>query len=179
MREPEDIDDLEPALRALFKDYREATAPQPADGFYDQALTRAIADTALPSRGRWWQALGGAVAAAAALWVVSAVFFRPPEPPESALPLVTMAVEAPRTINLVFSSLTPLPDATMTVTLPPGIEIRGFAGQREITWMTSLNEGRNILPLTLIATTPAGGELLARLQHKDEDKTFRLKVTVI
>jgi hypothetical protein len=90
-----------------------------------------------------------------------------------------MAFEQPQTFNLVFSSASALSDATMTVVLPHGIEVAGFAGQREITWMTSLKEGRNILPLTLIATSPAGGELLATLQHEDDDKTFRLKVTVI
>jgi len=63
--------------------------------------------------------------------------------------------------------------------LPEGVEIDGFAGQREITWLTSLREGRNVLPLTLIATAPVSGELLATLQHGDDSKTFRLKVTVI
>jgi hypothetical protein len=67
----------------------------------------------------------------------------------------------------------------MTVFLPEGIEIDGFAGQREITWMTSLKAGENILPLTLIATSPSGGELLATLRHEDDDKTFRLKVAVV
>jgi hypothetical protein len=35
------------------------------------------------------------------------------------------------------------------------------------------------LPLTLIATSPVGGELLATLQHEDDNKIFRLQVTVI
>ncbi len=67
----------------------------------------------------------------------------------------------------------------MTVILPQGIEVEGFAGSREITWMTSLNAGKNVLPLTLIATSPQGGELLATLRHEGDDKTFRVKVTVI
>ena len=67
----------------------------------------------------------------------------------------------------------------MTVALPAGIEIDGFAGQREITWMTSLKEGRNVLPLTLVATSSFGGELLATLQHADDNKVFRLQVSVI
>ena len=122
---------------------------------------------------------GGAVAAAMALWIVSGVFFTAPDVDAPALPSVTMAMEEPRTLNLVFSSAEPLEDATMTVFLPAGVEIDGFAGQREITWMTSLKEGENILPLTLIATSPIGGELLATLRHEDDDKTFRLQVTVI
>jgi len=34
------------------------------------------------------------------------------------------------------------------------------------------------LPLTLVALSPAGGELLARLEHGDRDRTFRLRVDV-
>jgi hypothetical protein len=64
------------------------------------------------------------------------------------------------------------------VSLPDGIELDGFPGQREITWETSLQEGKNLLPLTLVAVTPTGGELLARLEHDDRDRTFRLRVEV-
>ena len=98
---------------------------------------------------------------------------------EAPVPSVTMALEVPQTFNLAFSSAMALEGATMTVILPEGVEVDGFAGQREITWMTSLSEGRNILPLTLIATAPVSGELLATLRHGDDDKTFRLQVTAI
>jgi hypothetical protein len=66
----------------------------------------------------------------------------------------------------------------LTVTLPDGIELAGFPGQREIAWQTSLVEGKNFLPLELIALTPAGGEVLARLEHDDRDRTFRLRIDV-
>ena len=79
---------------------------------------------------------------------------------------------------LVFSSATKLDNALLTVSLPQGVEIEGFAGHQEITWTTSLKAGKNILPLTLIATTPHGGELLATLEHDDRDRTFRIRVTV-
>ena len=122
---------------------------------------------------------GGAVAAALAVFVVSTIFFSAPQVDEPVVPGVTMALEEPRTVNLVFASAEALVDATMTVSLPPGVEVKGFAGQREITWMTSLKEGRNVLPLTLIATSPVGGELLATLRHEDDDRSFRVQVTVI
>ena len=59
-----------------------------------------------------------------------------------------------------------------------GVEMAGFPGQSEISWETSLNKGRNLLPLKLIALTPVGGELLARLEHDDRDRVFRLQVDV-
>ena len=153
--------------------------PAPAAGFYDRALARAAAEGHRRQRNRWFlSGFGGAMAAALALWIVGGVFFAAPGVDAPAVPSVTMALERPQTFNLVFSSAKPLDDATMTVLLPDGIEIDGLAGQREITWMTSLKEGRNILPLTLVATAPVNGELLATLQHEDDDKSFRLRVIV-
>ena len=175
-----DIQTEDRELAALLADYRDASVPSPDEDFYDRALARAVHEGHKRQRSRWvMTGFGGAAAAAMALWIVSGVFFTTPDVETPALPSVTMAMAEPRTLNLVFSSAQPLEDATMTVTLPEGVEIDGFAGQREITWMTSLKQGENILPLTLIATSPIGGELLATLRHEDDDKTFRLRVTVI
>jgi hypothetical protein len=166
-------------LLALLRDYGDASAPRPAEGFYDRVIAKAVHAGSKRDRSRWiMTGFGGAVAAAMALWIVSGVFFTTPDLQEPAVPSVTMALEQPRTLNLVFSSAAPLENATMTVYLPEGVEIEGFSGKREITWMTSLDAGRNILPLTLIATSPTGGELLATLRHEDDDKTFRLLVAV-
>ena len=167
-------------LLELLGDYRDISVPAPADGFYDRAIARAVNEGHKRQRNRWiMTGFGGAVAAAMALWIVSGVFLTTPEIQEPAIPSVTMAMEEPRTLNLVFASATALDNATMTVVLPEGVEIDGFAGQREITWETSLKEGKNYLPLTLVATGPVGGELLATLRHENDDKTFRLRVTVI
>lgn len=167
-------------LLALLRDYGDVSAPRPADGFYDRAIARAVHEGRSRQRRRWvMTGFGGAVAAAMALWIVSGVLMTAPNVQEASVPSVTMALEQPRTFNLVFSSATALENATMTVVLPEGVEIDGFAGQREITWMTSMREGRNILPLTLIATAPVSAELMATLRHEDEDKTFRLQVTAI
>jgi len=62
--------------------------------------------------------------------------------------------------------------------LPDGVELAGFPGQREIAWQTSLVEGKNYLPLELIALSPVGGEVLARLEHDNRMRTFRLRIEV-
>ena len=174
------IVDSQKALQRRLADYGESTMPQPDTAFYDRAIARAAHVGTRSQRNRWMMTgFGGAVAALLMVWIVSGVFFTAADIDEPAIPTVTMALESPQTFNLVFSSATALSNASMTVTLPDGIEIDGFAGQREITWQTSLKEGRNILPLTLVATSPTGGELMATLQHEDDDKTFRLQVTVI
>ena len=172
----QDQDDLQ--IQALLKDY-----PMPAAdaGFYDQALVRATHEGSRRQRNRWvMTGFGAAIAATIAVWMIGGMLLTNPQLPDAAstIPGVTMALEEPRTVNLVFASATSLDSATLTVSLPEGIELAGFPGQREISWETSLSEGKNFLPLTLIALTPTGGELLARLEHDDRDRTFRLLVDV-
>lgn len=168
------------ALQRQLADYGRASIPMPDAAFYDRAIARAVQTGAREQRKRWvMTGFGGALAAMLMIWVVSGVFFTATQLDDPAVPAVTMSLASPQTFNLVFSSATPLVDASMTVTLPEGIEIAGFAGQREITWRTSLREGENILPLTLVATTPVGGELLATLAHANDNKIFRLRVSVI
>lgn len=168
----------EQEFRGLLRDY---PAPQAAAGFYDRALVRAAGHRSRRQRNRWLlTGFSSAIAAGLAIWVISGVLLSAPDLPDtgSTIPGVTVALEVPRTVNLVFASATSLESARLTVSLPEGIELAGFPGQREITWETSLNEGRNLLPLKLIALTPAGGELLARLEHNDRDRTFRLHIDV-
>ncbi len=173
-----DINDQDPELQALLQDY---PAPQATAGFYDQALVRATHEASRLQRNRWLAAgFGSAVAAGLAIWMIGAMLLSDPEMPgaNAVIPGVTIALAEPRTVNLVFSSATALESASLTVLLPEGIELAGFPGQSEITWETSLNAGKNLLPLKLVALTPAGGEVLARLEHNDRDRTFRLRVNV-
>jgi hypothetical protein len=173
-----DTDKQDAEILALLKDY---PAPQAPAGFYDQALVRATHEGSRRQRNRWLMTgFGGAVAAGLVLWMVSGFFLTAPDLPvaDPAIPSITMTLEEPRTINLVFASAEKLDNAMLTVRLPAGVEMSGFPGQREVTWQTSLNTGKNLLPLKLIATSPVGGEVYATLTHNDRDRTFRLTVDV-
>ena len=168
----------EQELLDLLKEY---PAPEAGPGFYDRALIRAVHKGSRQQRNRWLLAgFGSAIAAGLAIFVITTMFMTTPQLPEAepSIPGVTIAMEQERTVRLVFSSAEALESAMLTVSLPDGIELAGFPGQREITWETSLKEGKNLLPLTLVALTPTGGELLARLEHKDRNRTFRLRVNV-
>jgi len=173
-----DINQQDQEIQALLKDYPMA---QPAAGFYDQALARATHEGTRRQRNRWiLTGFGSAIAAGIVLWVIGGFLLTAPDvpQPEASIPGIALTLEEPRTINLVFSSKSALDDATLTVSLPEGVEMAGFPGQREIAWKTSLVEGKNLLPLELIALTPAGGEVLARLEHDNRNRTFRLRVEV-
>lgn len=162
----------------LLQDY---PAPEPAAGFYDRALARATHEGNRRQRNRWLMTgFGSAVAAGLVLWFVGGLLLGSPQvaAPEAEIPGVTMTLAEPRTVNLVFASATALDAATLTVTLPEGIELAGFPGQREIAWETNLVAGKNLLPLKLIAVSASGGEVLAQLRHDDRNRTFRLRVNV-
>jgi hypothetical protein len=168
----------DPEIRALLQDY---PVPQADAGFFDRALVRATHQGSRQQRNRWLMTgFGGAIAAGLAVWMIGGMLMTTPEMPDAAtgIPGVTMTLEEPRTVNLVFSATEVLESATLTVSLPNGVELAGFPGQSEISWETSLNKGRNLLPLKLIALTPAGGELLARLEHGDRDRVFRLQLDI-
>jgi len=173
-----DINQQDQEIQALLKDYPMA---QPAAGFYDQALARATHEGTRRQRNRWiLTGFGSAIAAGIVLWVIGGFLLTTPDvpQPEASIPGIALTLEEPRTINLVFSSKAALEGATLTVSLPAGVEMAGFPGQREVVWKTSLTEGKNLLPLELIALTPAGGEVLARLEHDNRNRTFRLRVEV-
>ena len=162
----------------LLKDY---PMPEAAAGFFDQALVRATHEGSRRQRNRWLMTgFGSAVAAGLVLWMIGGFLLTTPDlpVPDATIPGITMTLEEPRTVNLVFASAEALDAATLTVTLPEGIEMSGFPGQREITWQTSLNAGKNLLPLKLIATSPLGGEVYATLRHDDRGRTFRLRIDV-
>ena len=167
-------------LRSALRQYGETSAPRPDADYFDRALLRAARNGSATQRNRWvMTGFGGAIAAGLVMWLVGGMLLKTPTLPEAGIPQVTMALEEPRTVNLVFSSAAELVDATLTVSLPAGLELAGFEGQTEVTWMTSLSKGKNVLPLKLIATMPQGGELMATLRHEDDDRTFRLQITVI
>ena len=93
-------------------------------------------------------------------------------------PAVTLTVDEPRTINLVFDARAALADVEFTVDLPLGVELAEHAGERRVVGHAKLTAGDNALPLTLVARSGAGGQLAARLRHGGEQKVFVVDVTV-
>ena len=178
-----ELDKQDQEILALLKDY---PMPQASAAYFDQALVRATHEGSRRQRNRWLvTGFGSAIAAGLALWMIGGFLLTAPDLPladpasaDPTIPGITMTLEEPRTINLVFATAEPLHAATLTVQLPPGIEMSGFPGQREVTWETSLTAGKNLLPLKLIATSPLGGEVFATLRHDDRGRTFRLRVDI-
>ena len=167
-------------ITALLKDY---PMPEATTAYFDQALVRATHEGSRRQRNRWvMTGFGSALAAGIALWMIGGFFLTAPNLPNTDtadIPGITMTLAEPQIVNFVFASDTPLVAATLTVMLPAGVELVGFPGQREITWQTNLNAGKNLLPLKLIALSPIGGEVMAILEHMDRARTFKVQVDVI
>ena len=169
--------DLQRRLQA----FAQSDPEMPDADFFARSVERAAEDAARRNRRRHWlQGFGTALAASLAVLVVTLWVIDPggSGAPEPTLPTVSMTLEQPRPVNLVFASAEALDDATLTVILPPGVSMPGFEGRSEITWKTSLKAGRNVLPLELVATATGGGELLATLTHGGDDRRFRIHLNV-
>jgi hypothetical protein len=94
-------------------------------------------------------------------------------------PAVTLTIDEPRSVNLVFDSRTALRDVEFTVDLPAGIELTDHPGERRVVWRAELAAGNNLLPLPLVAREGHGGQLAARLRLDDDQKTFVVDLTVV
>jgi anti-sigma factor RsiW len=151
------------ALRAAL---RTLPAPAPRSGFFEQALARAQR----PHDGRrmgWAYVTGAALAASLALWIGAGSLPVGMHTPTTKPIGVTIALHETRTVQLAFNAERDLPQATLRITLPAGVELKGFPGQRQVSWQTNIARGANLLSLPLIAVATTDGALLARLEHGD------------
>ena len=152
---------------SLRVELRTLSAPAMLPGFAAQALAKAVAAPAgaVPAM---------ALAASLVLGVgVAAILFAVrPEP----APTVTLSVQQPENINLVFNAAKPLLGARLRLSLPENVQIVGYGDRRELTWRTDLHEGANLLQLPLVLHAKANGEFVAQLSHGVSSKTFRLKI---
>ena len=99
-------------IQALLKDY---PMPEATAAFYDQALARATHDGSRRQRNRWLlTGFGSAIAAGLVLWLIGGFFLTTPDLPNHVadIPGITMTLEEPRVVNLVFASATALDSAT-------------------------------------------------------------------
>ncbi len=161
---------LRAALRAL-------PAPAARPGFVDEALARAVRGADSATRRARRPLIAMALAASLTLAVGVAVIVGT-RPVPALVQTVTLTLDQPETLRLKFNSATPLPAATLSLTLPENLELAGYGARRELTWQTDLNEGGNLLQLPLVARGTVRGDLVARLSHGESSKTFRVKIEV-
>jgi len=153
-----------------------------------QALRRAVTGWSVPAAGddfrqrvyvrlahqerrhhRNWT-LGTAMAASLALFAIVVGLM----PAVQSLPVVELAINEAQTVRLAFSSPADFSQVSLSVELPPQVEVVGFPGQRQIQWQTSLKAGENILSLPVIARDRTDAAIVARISHEDRTRSFEL-----
>lgn len=158
----------------------------PTPGFFDKAMQQARVPQQSVSRqrsSRPWMA--AALAAGLVVMLVGGLLLRQPAlesvdgAPAAAMASITMGLEQPRVVNLVFDSASPVENVILTVDLPMGVELAAYPGRMQMRWETSLQAGKNRLPLELIAIDGMGGELVATMQGANTSKVFRIDVEVV
>ncbi|MEC7815155.1 MAG: zf-HC2 domain-containing protein [Pseudomonadota bacterium] len=170
---------------------RRHQAPQPSLGFEARVLAAATCET---ERRRSYAhvAWGGAVAAALVfgIWIGQAPMTSTPATDVAETPDVERtAADADerdlaatpfepvvQTVRLAFTSAEPLEDVTLTLELPPHVELSGLPGEQRVSWQVSLQQGDNVLTLPLKVLFPGDGELIAELDAAGRQKVFRTSV---
>jgi hypothetical protein len=137
--------------------------------------------------------VGGAVAAALALGIAVGIGLQPETTQFTASEAASgttsettnvMAGNEPvqshsRTVRFAFNAAEPLENVTLTVELPAHVEMADYPGHQKLSWNVSLDQGENIVKLPLNILFPGEGELVARLDDGEREKTFRTRLSQI
>jgi hypothetical protein len=177
----EGCEDCAAALRAVsaLRAERFAPAPKiPAQSFARamERATHAPRSDSRRSRGFWLgTAVGGALAAGIAIIVAAALWPQAVVAPIGN-PEVRLALNEVRQVSMSLQSPEALADAEIRVVLTGGIGLQGFAGQRELRWMTDLDRGVNQLTLPLVGLDASGGQVTVEVYHGTKRRTFVIDV---
>lgn len=162
--------------RALRQRLQTQLVGQPRAGFADRVLERTVEHHQNKARHHW-SFIRGAVAASIVIAVTSfALRFGLQQ--EQALPHQTLSMHQVTQVALAMDSKEELKGATITLQLPDNVELKGFPGQRMISWKTDIDRGTNLLALPVLAVAEKSGLLVARLEHGNKSKEFKVELSV-
>ena len=147
---------------------------EPAPGFEQRLFAAVRRQYPQPSQHHFKAGFATAVAASLAIWFAVSVFV--PTTNEQVLDVVSIGLEESRDLQLVFTSVDDIQQASMQIELPDNIELLGYPGQKMLAWKTRLDKGQNILTLPVHALGEVQGELVARVDYDGKQKVYRLKL---
>jgi hypothetical protein len=155
---------------------RQLPVELPEAGFAERVFANAVSTE--KHQNAWWVAFsaGGGLAMVVMLLLYFILPLRGPDQIFEQLAGVTMAVDAPRTIEMVVNVPEDLNGTTITILLPEHVELDGFPDERHITWTADLAKGGNLLSLPVVARRVGSGPLVARVEHENKRKVFELNM---
>lgn len=159
-------------------------APEPDQGFEARMLAAAKRGEQ-PSAKRSWAipAWGGAVAAALVVGIfIGSEFSATQQPTDPVAQTSTATVQEvavagdQKTVRLAFTSKEAVDNVTLTLELPPNMELAPFPGRHRVSWKVNLKPGDNLLALPMNILFPGEGTLVAHLDDGRKRKTFRTDI---
>ncbi|MBJ6138975.1 anti-sigma factor family protein [Marinobacter litoralis] len=176
------------ALRAaqeLQSGMQSMAIPEPSRDFEARVLAAATGGDSKTGNRNWHiPAWSGAIAAALVVGVFIGGELSAPAP-ESA-PVIAqesvssseVAATSPKqqTVKLAFNSHDAVENVTLTLELPPNMELAPFPGRHRVSWKVDLKPGDNLLALPLNVLFPGAGTLVAHLDDGNKRKTFRADI---
>jgi hypothetical protein len=145
------------------------------DGLFDRIVGAA---TRSPSRQRearrFWLGTGFGAAIAASIFAVAVTlgWFGGPSASDPGAAQFQVVLNEPRQMDIAIETDQALTGATIRILMAGSIEIEGFSGQREISWVEDLDAGVNRLSLPIVATGDEGGQVVVRLTHPNSEQLF-------
>lgn len=90
--------------------------------------------------------------------------------------VITVAMNGPQSVRLIFDAETDIQQAELSVDLPENVSLAGYPGRNRLSWQTSLHKGQNVLELPVQATNEGRGELHTQLSYHNKVKTYHFVV---
>ncbi|WP_286221496.1 anti-sigma factor family protein [Marinobacter apostichopi] len=155
-------------------------APEPDSDFETRILNQATGQTKKSGHAPVW---GGAIAAALAVGIlIGSQFSSTPvevgtEVADTSVPAATgIASPQQQTVRVAFTSAQAVENVTLTLELPPNMELTPFPGRHKVSWKVNLKPGDNLLALPVNVLFPGEGTLVAHLGEGEKRKTFKTDI---
>lgn len=159
-------------------------SPEPGPDFEARMLAAAKRrEQTAVQRHRSLPMWGGAVAAALVVGIfIGSEFSGPQQETDpvaqsgtAVMPEVAASPEQ-KTVRLAFTSTEAVDNVTLTLELPPNMELAPFPGRHHVSWKVNLKPGDNLLALPMNILFPGEGTLVAHLDDGRKRKTFRTDI---
>jgi len=159
-------------------------APEPAADFEARMLAAAKLGERTAAKRHWGLPVwGGAVAAALVVGIfIGGELYGPQQNTDPVAQTGTPVVQEigvatnQKTVRLAFSSKEAVDNVTLTLELPPNMELAPFPGRHRVSWKVNLKPGDNLLALPMNILFPGEGTLVAHLDDGRKRKTFRTDI---
>ena len=156
----------------------EQVVPPPSPDFESRILANA---TRRQERSGMHRGLvSGAVAAALVLGLVLGAGVGPWQLQDGHQSVQQQGIEAQpaadrareETVRLAFNTQSRLEDVSLTLELPPHVEVSRFPGRQRLSWNVDMEPGNNVIRLPLRIAYPKEGDIVAHLGKGASRRTF-------